>query len=182
MDQIHAGCPGQDWVSHVDLILDIKAYDAHLRQKLIDRISELVKVQSHDAGVKVPPETPVSVRAPLINNSHSHTVAIRNSFARFFSEEKLGSDLSKHPCEDFSRLATAYNWPYVFWFVGREAAHRFDEAVRNDAFLDKNPINHSPHNAHVLHPTLETGIEAIALAALTFLTVQSEAHLRIQGV
>ena len=31
------------------------------------------------------------------------------------------------------------------------------------------PVNHSPHFAPVLHPTLETGVEALVAAALAWL-------------
>ena len=47
-----------------------------------------------------------------------------------------------------------------------EALRRAHEEGR---FLDAIPINHSPFNAPLIHPTLETGIHALSLAALSAL-------------
>ncbi|KAG5772040.1 hypothetical protein H9Q72_001653 [Fusarium xylarioides] len=43
VDEIHAGYPGQDWLSHVDLTLDVKAYDDAIRLSLLDRIGDLIR-------------------------------------------------------------------------------------------------------------------------------------------
>lgn len=169
VDEIHAGYPGQDWVSHADLTLDVKAYNPTIRQTLLDRITVLVKEEWANSGAKNSPEISVSVGAPLTENSPTHSAAIRRTFASFFGDSILGDALPRHPCEDFSRLAAAHDTPYVFWFFGREDPQAFDDAILTGTFLDKIPINHSPFNSPTLHPTLEFGTEALALAALTFL-------------
>lgn len=39
--------------------------------------------------------------------------------------------------------------------------------------LDKVPINHSPYFAPAIHPTLQTGGDALVVATLTYLFSQS---------
>lgn len=49
-EEIHAGEPGADWVSHADIVLDVKAYDAAIRSRLIDGIRETVSEKHSNQG------------------------------------------------------------------------------------------------------------------------------------
>lgn len=171
--EIHAGHPGQDWVSHVDLMLDVKTYDEPLRQDMLDMIRSEVEATCCKAGVAKSPEVTTSSRAPLTRNDAGLAETLRQSFGAHFGADKIGGAVPKHPCEDFSRLAAPHNVPYVFWFFGRQDPSGFEEAVRADEVLDKIPLNHSPFNAPVLRPTLRTGTDALALAALSLLSRSS---------
>jgi hippurate hydrolase len=68
--------------------------------------------------------------------------------------------------EDVGVLATAAGVPIVYWLLGG-----WDPAAYQAAFVagttDQDiPSNHSPRFAPVPHPTLETGVEALVVAAL----------------
>lgn len=180
VDEIHAGHPGQDWVSHVDLVLDVKTYSENIRQKLLEGIRDMATKLSSEAGVPRPPTVTTSVRAPLTRNNEKFAEILRLSFIEHFGSEKIGDAIPAHPCEDFSRLATPFDTPYVFWFFGRQDPLEFEEAVQADKFLDKVPINHSPFNAPVLRPTLQTGTDALALAALNFLSGSSTQRSEVE--
>jgi hippurate hydrolase len=54
----------------------------------------------------------------------------------------------------------------VFWFVGGTDPDTYAKA-KAAGRLGEIPTNHSPRFAPVLHPTLETGVEALVVAALT---------------
>jgi len=41
--------------------------------------------------------------------------------------------------------------------------------AKEEGRINDLPVNHSPHFAPVLHPTLETGVEAMVAAALALL-------------
>jgi hippurate hydrolase len=58
--------------------------------------------------------------------------------------------------------------PSVFWFVGGNDAEVYDNAKKAGK-LNELPVNHSPQFAPVLHPTLETGIEALVVGTLAWL-------------
>lgn len=56
----------------------------------------------------------------------------------------------------------------MFWFVGGNDPTVYDEAkARGD--VKSLPVNHSPKFAPVLHPTLQTGVEAAVVSAMAWL-------------
>ncbi len=168
-EEIHAGKPGSDWVSHLDIVLDVKAYDPAIRTKLIDGIKEVVEREASDSGANKAPEITTSVRAPLTSNDATLPDQLQIVFSGFFGSQNVLNDLPSHPCEDFSRLATAVDAPYVFWWIGRADPADLRRAREEGRLLDAIPIEQSPFNAPLIYPTLETGIHAFSLAALSVL-------------
>jgi hippurate hydrolase len=59
----------------------------------------------------------------------------------------------------------------VFWFVGGNEPEAYERA-KAEGKVNELPVNHSPHFAPVLHPTLRTGVEAMVVAALASLSVR----------
>ncbi|KAK4221672.1 hippurate hydrolase [Podospora fimiseda] len=173
-EEMHAGEPGADWVSHADIVLDVKAYDPAIRSQLLNGIKLIVEREASISGAVRRPEITVSERAPLTTNNPDLSKQLRGVFTKFFGHGNVLEGVPTHPCEDFSRLATPVGAPYVFWFLGRADPRLLDRARKDGVrFADVIPIEHSPYNAPLIHPTLETGIYALSLAALSVLTVPS---------
>ncbi|ERS95526.1 hypothetical protein HMPREF1624_08042 [Sporothrix schenckii ATCC 58251] len=145
-DEIHAGAAGTDWVAHADIVLDVKAYDATIRKQLHAGIHSIVQGEAAASGAAQKPEITTAVRAPPTTNDAALAAHVGGASRRFFGRDKVLDSLPQHPCEDFSVLATA-----------------------------DIPINHSPFNAPLLHPTLETGIHALSLAMLSIVGNASNA-------
>jgi hypothetical protein len=59
--------------------------------------------------------------------------------------------------------------PPVFWFVGGTDPDAYAKA-KAAGRLNEIPTNHSPRFAPVIHPTLQSGAEALAIAALAWLS------------
>ncbi|UKZ88687.1 uncharacterized protein TrAFT101_004430 [Trichoderma asperellum] len=170
VEELHIGAPGLDWVEYADVVLDVKAYDPSLRSRLLDGINGIVEDESTASGAAKKPCITSSVRAPLTNNDGHLAGRVGQVFADFFGADKVLQELPSHPCEDFSILARAVQSPYVFWFLGRVHPEDLERARRDGNVLDKIPIEHSAFNAPLIHPTLETGMKALSVAALSFLT------------
>jgi len=71
--------------------------------------------------------------------------------------------------EDFGLFGQEWKVPSLFWYVGGtdpDVYHRAQEAGRISQDV---PTNHSSRFAPVLHPTLETGIQTLATASLSYL-------------
>ncbi|QYS95324.1 Hippurate hydrolase [Trichoderma simmonsii] len=168
-EQIHAGQPGLPWVEHADIVLDVKAYDPNLRIKLLQGINDIVNEEATLSGAKKKPEITSSIRAPLTSNDQQLTEKVGAAFKEFFGVENVLEDVPSHPCEDFSILASAVKAPYLFWFLGRVDPGQLDRAHQTDRFLEEIPIEHSPVNAPLIHPTMETGMKALSIATLFFL-------------
>ena len=59
--------------------------------------------------------------------------------------------------------------PSVFWFVGGVDPDMYAKAER-EGRLSELPTNHNPKFAPVIHPTLETGVEALVAGACAWLS------------
>lgn len=70
--------------------------------------------------------------------------------------------------EDVGVFGEVLGVPTVFWFWGGLDTETVLGALQEDR-LDELPSNHSPHFAPVVEPTLSTGVEALVVAALTWL-------------
>ena len=170
VQEIHAGAPGLDWVEYLDMVLDVKAYDPAIRNRLLELTTAIIEDEVAASGAVQRPLITSSIRAPATVNDEEIAEHVRASFVRFFGRDNVLQDLPSHPCEDFSILAAAANASYLFWFLGRTDPISFHSvAQEKDKLLDKIPIEHSPFNAPIMHPTMETGMNALSLAALSFL-------------
>jgi hippurate hydrolase len=58
----------------------------------------------------------------------------------------------------------------VFWFVGGTDPDLYAKA-KADGRLGELPTNHNPRFAPVMHPTLETGVETLVVAAQAWMAV-----------
>ena len=70
--------------------------------------------------------------------------------------------------EDFGSFGAEWQVPSVFWFVGGVDRDMYAKAKR-DGTIGALPTNHSPYFAPVIHPTVETGVETLVVAALAWL-------------
>ena len=68
--------------------------------------------------------------------------------------------------EDFGSFGTAWGVPSVFWYVGGTDAELYRKAEQAGRVAQEIPTNHNAAFAPVIHPTLETGVQAMTVAAL----------------
>jgi metal-dependent amidase/aminoacylase/carboxypeptidase family protein len=71
--------------------------------------------------------------------------------------------------EDFGVFGMAAKAPSVFWFIGGIDRTVYAKAKATGQ-LGSLPTNHSPKFAPVIHPTLETGVQALMVAAQAWLS------------
>lgn len=107
------------------------------------------------------------MHAPATVNDASTTATLTSAFEERFGEACTTADLTP-ASEDFSILARAIERPYVFWTFGGYDGKIWDDAVAQSKVSDI-PHNRSSFFAPVVQPTLSTGVDAMALAALVFL-------------
>ncbi len=58
----------------------------------------------------------------------------------------------------------------MFSYIGGTNPDAYDKARRAGRIRQDIPTNHSPNFAPVIHPTLETGVEAMVVAARAWLS------------
>ena len=93
---------------------------------------------------------------------------VADAFRRYFSADRVREAGPAPASEDFGSFGAEWQVPSVFWFVGGTDPDIYAKA-REAGRLNELPTNHSPRFAPVIHPTLETGVEALIVAARAWL-------------
>ncbi|KAL1874474.1 hypothetical protein Daus18300_003492 [Diaporthe australafricana] len=160
---IHADIPGNDNVACAEFLLGIKTIKPEIRRRVLAYIEKRIRDECEAAGTPQPPIINFRARTPLTENDQSISGAIGQVFGVYFGARAVEMELSR-ASDDFATLGAPHGVPYAYWYFGGS----------NDAEEGTGPINQSPFFAPVIQPTLQAGIDAMALAALTFLVNKAE--------
>ena len=169
---IHGGTNANIIPDYVDLKLSIRSYRQEFYDHLLDAIKRVIYAECEASGslkIHEPLIKTIMHAPPTVNDMASATI-LKTAFEGYFGDRTIGSD-PFGASEDFSYLASACGAPYVFYMYGCIDAKQWDEAEQAGMIGDI-PHNHSAFFAPVIQPTLETGVDAFAVAALTFLDEQ----------
>lgn len=154
--------------SEAVLKINIRSVSAEWREKILESMMRIVKLECEIAQCPKPPLFEATSRFPLTLNDAATTAKISESFTTYFGDAHNPNMKNALASEDFSILASVIDRPYCYWFWGGIAPEIWDEHKQNGT-LAQIPGNHSPMFAPVLQPTLRTGVDAMTVAALTFL-------------
>lgn len=154
---LQAGTKANIIPDHAVLLLNIRAYDDAVRDKLISGIERIVKAECEASGSPQEPEIELFDSYPLTDNDATVTEKITKAFVEHFGPDRVAQLPQQTASEDFSNVPTALGTPYSYWGLGG-----FTEGQQ--AFP-----NHNPRFAPVMEPTLKTGTEAAVVAALAYL-------------
>jgi hippurate hydrolase len=148
--------------------LNVRTFDASVRKHVLAAIERIVNAEAEASGAPRKPEITPLDRYPLNVNDETASNRIAEAFRVYFSPERVKHTGPAPASEDFGCFGTAWQVPSVFWFVGGNDPKVYAKA-KAQGRLNELPVNHSPKFAPVLHPTLETGIEALVVGALAWL-------------
>jgi hippurate hydrolase len=148
--------------------LNVRTFDAGVRNHVLAAIERIVNAEAEASGATRKPEITTLDRYPLNVNDKVASARIAKAFRDYFSPERVTHTGPAPASEDFGCFGTAWQVPSVFWFVGGNDPQSYAKA-KAAGKLNELPVNHSPKFAPVLHPTLETGVEALVVGALAWL-------------
>lgn len=148
--------------------LNVRTFDAGVRKHVLAAIERIVNAEAEASGAPRKPEITPLDRYPLNVNDETASNRIAEAFRNYFSPARVRHTGPAPASEDFGCFGTAWQVPSVFWFVGGNDPRIYD-AAKAAGRLNELPVNHSPQFAPVLHPTLETGVEALVVGALAWL-------------
>jgi len=148
--------------------LNVRTFDAGVRKHVLEAIERIVNAEAAASGAPRKPEITPLDQYPLNVNDEKASNRIAEAFRAYFSPERVKHTGPAPASEDFGCFGTAWQVPSVFWFVGGNDPEVYAKA-KAAGKLNELPVNHSPKFAPVLHPTLETGIEAMVVGALAWL-------------
>lgn len=148
--------------------LNVRTFDEGVRTRVLAAIKRIVNAEAEASGAPKPPEfTPLDQYA-LVTNDPTATTRVVDAFRQQFSDARVVETEPTSASEDFGLYGTAWHVPSVFWFVGCTDPDRYAKA-KAAGKLSEISTNHNPGFAPVIHPTLETGVEAMVVAALAWL-------------
>jgi hippurate hydrolase len=151
--------------------LNVRTFYEDVRERVLGAIERIVNAESDASGAPRSPEiTPID-RYPLTVNDPDATGRVAGAFADHFDHGRV-RELSAPVAasEDFGSFGTEWHAPSVFWYVGGTDPDTYEKAKQAGRVAQDIPTNHSPNFAPVIHPTLETGVEAMVVAARAWLS------------
>jgi hippurate hydrolase len=148
--------------------LNVRTFDAGVRKRVLAAIERIVNAEAAASGAPRMPEITPLDRYPLNINDQQASDRVAAAFRAYFPANRVLHTGPAPASEDFGCFGTEWHAPSVFWFVGGTDPDTYAKA-KEEGRLNDLPVNHSPQFAPVLHPTLETGVVALVLAARAWL-------------
>ncbi|MBO9539373.1 amidohydrolase [bacterium] len=164
---LHAGTKENVIPDEALIKLNVRTFDESVRKRVLAAIERIVNAEAEASGAPRPPEIMTLDRYPLNVNDKEASERVAAAFRGHFSTERVRHTGPAPASEDFGCFGAEWGIPSVFWFVGGTDPAVYAKA-KAEGQLNELPVNHSPHFAPVLHPTLETGVEALAAAAMAW--------------
>jgi hippurate hydrolase len=148
--------------------LNVRTFDEGVRKLVLSAIERIVNAEAEASGATRKPEiTPLDSYSLTTNDPHA-TARVRDALRAHFPADTVQETKPTMASEDFGSFGAGWHVPSVFWFVGGVDRDVYAKAKR-DGIIGALPTNHSPHFAPVIHPTVETGVETLVVAALAWL-------------
>lgn len=149
--------------------LNVRTFDEDVRKRVLAAIERIVKAEAAASGAPRPPEITPLDRYPLNVNDGPASERIAAAFRAHFPVDRVRHTGPAPASEDFGCFGTEWHVPSVFWFVGGADPTTYAKA-KEAGRINELPVNHSPQFAPVIHPTLRTGIEALVVGSLAWLS------------
>jgi hippurate hydrolase len=163
-----AGSAGNIIPDSATLLVDVRAYDADVRARLLAAITRIVRAECAASGA---PREPLiesyGYCGPVVNDEQT-AATVTAAFADHFGHRlvEIGPQTAG---EDFGVLADGLGARCLYWIVGGTDPQLCARAAASGRHEDI-PSLHSPHFAPLIQPTLTAGTEAIVVATLAFLS------------
>lgn len=148
--------------------LNVRTFDAGVRQRVLAAIVRIANAEASASGAPRPPEITTIDQYPLNVNNEDATKRVAEAFRQHFGADRVRETGAAPASEDFGSFGSEWHVPSVFWFVGGTDPQIYAKAKAANR-VNELPVNHSPKFAPVLHPTLQTGVEALVVAARAWL-------------
>lgn len=161
--EFHAGTAENIIPAEAYIKLNVRTTDEAVRNHVLAAIKRICIAEARASNAPQDPVFEEINNYPLTINDAEVTREVAKVFNGQFGERLIEMP-SLGASEDFGRFGKAWNSPYMYWFVGGCAHDKYDQAVKSGTVAQL-PGPHSPLWAPALHPTLQTGIEAMLAAA-----------------
>jgi hippurate hydrolase len=153
---------------HAVLDLNVRTYDETVRSAVLEAIRRIVVAECHASNSPREPEFQLYDSFPLTIKDDAVTDRVSEAFAAYFGQ-RFQSMPAQSASEDFSDIPNALGVPYTYWGFGGIDERLYRAAADAGRLSRDVPVNHSPVFAPVIQPTLDTGTQALVVAALAWI-------------
>lgn len=154
---------------HAVLKLNLRTYNGQTRDTILEAIRRIVTAECQASASPKEPDFELFDHFPATDNDSAVTERVRAAFDDYFGCHAVDLPLQT-ASEDFSDIPDALKTPYTYWAIGGIDPGTYQKAAAAGRVTENIPVNHSPAFAPVIQPTLDTGTEALTVAALAWLT------------
>ncbi|MFC1438559.1 amidohydrolase [Streptacidiphilus sp. N1-10] len=166
--RLQAGTKDNIIPDSAELGVNIRTYTPQTRDLVRAAVERIVRAESAAGAAVSEPTLTWFGSTPALVSDPTATQTTIAAFTEHFGEERIQTMPLVNASEDVGVFGEALQVPTVFWFWGGLDPETVITAMQEDRF-DQIPGNHSPFFAPLVEPTLSTGVEALTLAALTWL-------------
>lgn len=149
--------------------LNVRTFDDGVRRRVLAAIERIVNAEAEASGAPRKPEITTLDRYSLVKNDPDALQRVGDAFREYFHSGRVQTTQPTSASEDFGSFGAEWGAPSVFWFVGGTDPDVYANAQKEGNFSEI-PTNHNPRFAPVIHPTLESGVEALIVAAQAWLS------------
>jgi amidohydrolase len=149
--------------------LNVRTFDEGVRKRVLAAIERIVNAEAAASGAPKKPEITALDRYSSVENDPDATKRVEEAFRQHFPADRVQETKPTTASEDFGSFGSEWGAPSVFWFVGGIDSDLYAKA-KKEGRIGEIPTNHNPRFAPVIHPTLETGVEALVVAAQSWLS------------
>ena len=149
--------------------LNVRTFDEGVRKRVLAAIERIVNAEAEASGAPKKPEITPLDRYRLVKNDPDAVRRVDDAFRKYFSADRVQKAEPTSASEDFGSFGAEWGAPSVFWFVGGTDPGLYEKAQK-EGKIGEIPTNHNPRFAPVIHPTLQTGVEALVVAAQAWLS------------
>ncbi|HET9647108.1 MAG TPA: amidohydrolase [Microlunatus sp.] len=165
---IQAGTKSNVIPDRAVLQLNVRTYSENTRKAVLAAIERIVRAECDASGSPKGPELELFDGYPLTDNDAEITERVAAAFTEVFAERAVRLP-QQSASEDFSDIPTALGAPYTYWGIGGTDPATYRAAEQAGRIAQDIPVNHAASFAPVMQPTLDTGMQALVIAAFAWL-------------
>jgi amidohydrolase len=148
--------------------LNVRTFDEGVRRHVLAAIERIATAEAAASGAPRPPEITPLDQYSSVSNDATATKKLVDAFLQSFPAGSIEQTKPTMASEDFGCFGVGWDVPAVYWFFGGDDPTVYAKAKKEEK-LSSLPTNHNPAFAPVIHPTLETGVKALVVAAHAWL-------------
>jgi hippurate hydrolase len=155
-----------------ELEVSVRTFDPLIRERVLAAIERIVLGEAEASAAPRPPEIETTQSFPLLLNDPAASARTSAALAGAFGAERVFDPGAVTGSEDVGLFATDAGVPCVYWILGGADPTAFagaGDAAAIARVVEGLPSNHSPLYAPTIEPTISTGVEALVVAARTWL-------------